>query len=246
MTELFLELNQPVSDGLAAEDLVGFSGLVVDGACVDPGECRCLQVPVIALTGADRNPLADWCGESNAMRVVDGGLDACARLRDASPALSWTPRLIAYRPEVCYRMSTSHGQAGFKFYAPDTAAIRGYRVSVGDLSLHAALRRARELGFGTLWLHAQHAAEQGRGLDLELLERAKRVYQDGLWFSGGATGASHLKNLAREGGVHALVVGSDLLAEVGCQGLADALAPPAPREEPILFEPRKGAECAAS
>ena len=45
MTDLFLELSQPVSDALATEDLVGFSGLVVDGACVSipmsAGACRC-------------------------------------------------------------------------------------------------------------------------------------------------------------------------------------------------------------
>ena len=245
MTDLFLELNRMGSSDLGPDDLAGFAGLVVDGACIGPGQCGPLRLPVMALTGDERNELAEWCEDRDPMRVVDGGLDACARLRDASPELCWTPRMTAYRPAVCYRMTTSHGQAGFKFYAPDTAAIRGYRVSDGDLPLHAALERAKELGFDTLWLHGQDAAEQRRGLDLDLLERAKRIYPDGLWFSGGATGPSHLKNLARAGGVYALVVGSDLLAEVGGQGLADALAPPAPREEPIQFQPRKPAEWAA-
>ncbi|MEA3276017.1 MAG: hypothetical protein U9Q81_12135 [Pseudomonadota bacterium] len=245
MTELFLELSRPVSDELTPEGLAGFSGLVVDGTCVGPAQCRHLQVPVIALTGGERDEPADWCGESDPMRVVDGGLDACARLRDASPELSWTPRLIAYRPEVRYQMSTSHGQAGFKFYAPDTAAIRGYRVSDGDLPLYASLQRARELGFGTLWLHAQHAAEQGRGLDLDLLERAKRVFHDGLWLSGGATGLRHLRNLTRAGGVPVLVVEPGLLAEADGQVMADALAPPPPPEAPIHFEPRRREDCGA-
>lgn len=245
MTELFLELVRPLPDDLSPESLVGVSGLVVDGSRVRPEECGSLQTAVMALTGADGEGVAAWCETTEPVRVIDGGLDACARLRDTSPELSWMPRLTVYRPEVRYRMTTSHGAAGFKFYAPDTGALRGYRVSDGDLSLQAALNRARELGFDRLWLHARHAAEQGRGLDLDLLERARRVYEDGLWFSGGAAKAAHLENLARAGGVDAVVVGSDLLAGPEGQRLADALAPPAPPEQPIHFRPRGDGGCAA-
>jgi len=245
MTEMFLEIKHALPDDYNPERLAGLSGLVVDGTRVRPEECAPLEVPVTALTGADGDDLAAWCGATEPMRVVDGGLDTCARLRDATPELLWMPRLTAYRPEVRYRMSTSHGEAGFKFYAPDTAALRGYRVSDGDQSLQAALERTRKLGFDRLWLHARHAADQKRGLDLDLLERARRVYKNGLWFSGGATSVDHLKNLARAGGVGTLVVGPELVEKLRGDELLDALAPPAPREEPIHFQPRKRGECAA-
>lgn len=238
MTELYVALSGKIPDGLEPERLAGLAGLVVEGTCIHPEESAPLPAPVVALTGGGSEELTGWCDDPGPRRVVDRGLDECARLRDAWPALSVMPRLVVYKPEVVYRLSDYPGD-GFKFYAPDTAAIRGYCVTDGDQPLGRALERAKALGFDTLWLHARDAAEAQRGLDLDLLERARRDFGEGLWVSGGAGEVRHLRNLAREGGVAAVVIGPALLEGASVADLTVALAPPAAPEVPIRFAPRK-------
>ena len=234
MTELYLQLTQ-ARDGLDPGQLTGLAGLVVDGSSLTPGQCSPLGAPVAALTGTSAG-LAGWCGEAAPLRVVELGLEECARRRDERPELEWLPRLVAYRPDVVYRMAEYHGE-GFKFYAPDTATLRGYCVTDGDGALGKCLQRARVLGFDRLWLHARHAAEAGDGLDLELLERARCHFDGDLWVSGGATAVRHLTNLARAGGAAAVVIDDGLLERVGAEALAAALAPPRAPETPIHFRP---------
>lgn len=238
MTGLFVQLNEPLATDVDPQQLTGSAGLVVDGRCVRPGHCQHLAAPVVALTGG-AGALAEWCDEGDPLRVVDGDLEACARLRDAQPEFAWLPRLVAYRPEVVYRMSDYLGE-GFRFYAPDTAAIRGYRVDDGDRSLAQTLVHARSLGFDQLWLHARDAARRGDGLDLDLLEQARRHFGDGVWLSGGATSPQHLANLAREGGTGSVVVGLRLLAEANAETLTRSLLPPPPPEQPIHFNLPRG------
>jgi hypothetical protein len=187
------------------------------------------------LTG-DTAELTEWRNENGPLRIVDGGLEQCARLRDAQPEHQWLPRLVAYKPDVVYRMSDYPGE-GFRFYAPDTAAIRGYRVDDVDRPVAEALEHACALGFDRLWLHARDAARRGDGLDLDLLDRARRHFGDGLWLSGGATEPRHLANLAREGGATGLVIDITLLAKANATALVTALAPPPPPEAPIHFQP---------
>jgi hypothetical protein len=194
---------------------------------------------VRVLTGREAEEPPAWQGVEGLIRAVSGGLEACARLRDARPALQWLPRLEVHRPEVVYRMSDYPGE-GFKFYAPDTSAVRGYRVADGNQRLQDALERARTLGFEQLWLHAREAATRGRGLDLELLERARRGFGDGLWISGGATEPVHLENLAREGGATAVVVEANVFFHADAGALLTALASPRPPAEPVHFVPRAG------
>jgi len=225
VTELFVQLNQPLADDLDPADLTGIAGLVVNGHCLTPGQCRPLPAPVFALTG-DVQGMDAWGEDDGPLRIVDAGLEDCARLRDARPELKWLPRLVAYKPDIVYRMADYPGE-GFRFYAPDTAAIQGYRFDDGDRSLIESLAQARSLGFGMLWLHARDAQRRGDGLDLDLLERAKRHFGDGLWISGGATERRHLVNLAREGGAPGLVIDSTLLAKANGEALTAALAPPA-------------------
>ena len=40
MTELFLQLSDAVPDDLDPQNLTGLAGLVVDGNCFTPGQCR--------------------------------------------------------------------------------------------------------------------------------------------------------------------------------------------------------------
>jgi len=234
MTELLLQLTE-APDGLEPGQLTGLAGLVVDGSCVTPAQCSPLAVPIVAVTGAPAE-LTEWRGDATPLRVVELGLEKCARCRDERPDLAWLPRLVAYRPQVVYRMSEYQGE-GFKFYAPDTASLRGYCVTDGGRAVERSLERARELGFDRLWLHAKHAAESGDGLDLELLARARRNFEGALWVSGGVTEIQHLENLGREGGAAAVVIHKALLAQVRAEVLAAALAPPRPPEAPIHFSP---------
>jgi hypothetical protein len=237
MTELFLQLTE-APKGLEPGRLAGLAGLVVDGDCLTPQQCRPLAVPVVALTGASAE-LLEWRSEVTPVRVVELGLEECARRRDERPELEWLPRLVICRRQVVYRMAEYHGE-GFKFYAPDPSTLRGYCVSVGGLALERALERARELGLQRVWVHAKHAAESGDGLDLELLARARRNFEGALWVSGGVTKVQHLKNLGRQGGAAAVVIHKALLAQEGAEVLAAAVAPPQPPEAPIHFSlPRK-------
>ena len=240
MTELFLlldrPLHSPMADDLDPPGLAGLAGLVVDAARIAPAQCLPLPSPVAALCGAAPGACADWDHEAAPLRVVDQGLDACVRLRDAHPTLRWLPRLIAYRAAVSYRMSNYRGE-GFSFYTPDPGTIQDHRVTDGDHSLTVVLQRARALGFDRLCLHARDAAQLGNGLDLDLLECARRDFPEGLWISGGATQLHHLENLTREGGAAGLVIGTELLQRADIATLTQALAPPRPPEVPITIAP---------
>lgn len=238
MTELFVQIDQPPPDEAEVQRLDGTAGLVVDGRRMRPCDCQVLPSPVSALLGA-QHVLAEWSEESSPVRIVDGGLETCARLRDERPDLAWLPRLTVYKPEVVYRMSDYPGE-GFRFYAPDTSAIRGYRVDDGEQALQSALSRAKSLGFSELWLHARDAACEQSGLDLDLLDRARRHFGDGIWLSGGVTRPQHLTNLAREGGTKAVVIDAGLLAAGGAAALTALLMPPAPPEQPIHFNLPRG------
>lgn len=240
MTELYLELESALPTELDPERLSGLAGLVVDGTCLTPEQCAPLPAPVRALRGGAGLP-EEWREAVDAARIVEGGLETCARLRDEQPEHRWLPRLQVCRQEVLYRMTDSPGE-GFRFYTPDTAAIRGYRVTGDDLPLPRALARAEELGFDRLWLHGLDAALHGNGLDLDLLEKARILFDGELWFSGGAREPRHQANLAREGGTFALVIDAALLEEVDAATLAAALAPPSPPSPGVQveFSPRAG------
>jgi len=244
VTDLLLQLDRSL--GLIQDPdrdwshLSAMAGLVVAGDRLTPGQCRSLPVPVVALIGAAEE-MAAWRGEQQPVRVVDDGLEACARLRDGSPELGWVARLVVYKQDVIYRMSDSPGE-GFRFYAPDTAAIQGYQIGGGREPLNQVLEQARGLGLSRIWLHAWDAEQRGDGLDLELLERAKSHFGDGLWLSGGATKVDHLANLAREGGASGVVIDDTLLAKVDDgEALVSALVPISsrtqlpPKDVPVDF-----------
>lgn len=224
MTELYLHLNRPLPEGLDPQRLAGLAGLVVESDCLSAREVSSWPAPVAALCGLISGAHDDWDADTAPACMVDAGLDACAALRDAQPDRDWLPRLTVYPEEVSYRMANYSGE-GFKFFTPNAATIHGYRVTDGDRLLIPTLRRARDLGFERLWLHAREAERRGTGLDLDLLERARAEYPEGLWLSGGATESRHLENLAREGGSAGVVIGLDLLGAVGVEALLAALAP---------------------
>jgi hypothetical protein len=102
----------------------------------------------------------------------------------------------------------------------------------GEQPLIDAVEHARQLGFDSLWLHSLDAAEAGRGLELEMLDRTESSGLD-IWLSGGATESRHLSNLARVGGAAAVVIDHNLAQLSSALELCDCLAP---LTEPVIPE----------
>lgn len=165
-------------------------------------------------------------------------LQTVARSRDEWKDLVWVPRLTVDKAQVGYHFHRAFPGEGFSVYQPDTAAVGGYRI--GGRELREVLKQAADLGFDRLWLHGRDADLAGRGLDLNLLERAQRWFDGDLWLSGGASEPGHLANLAREGGAAAVIVPDTLVAKESVEPLRTALAPPPPPEVPIHFAGRGG------
>ena len=160
------------------------------------------------------------------------GLDATAALRDEWPELDWVPHLSVYRPSINYRFSGKGLGEGFSFYMPDTSAIRAWRVTDGEQSLLEAVEKAQRLGFEAVWLHSLDAAQAGRGLELEMLDRTTGSELD-IWISGGVTQAGHLGNLLRSGGASSVVVGNELARQAQATTLCECLKPVS---EPVTAE----------
>ena len=111
-----------------------------------------------------------------------------------------------------------------------------------DEDLRDWLRRAGALGVDVVWLHGLDAAAAGRGLDLEMLARARNAFHGAIWISGGASEPAHLANLAAEGGAQVVVVSEALARAHGVAALAAAIKPPVPV---TLATAPAGSACAA-
>lgn len=235
--QLFLEwFEREDAEARAESPFAGADGLVVD-------PCQCglerfeqtgAQLAVIRHGDLQRD--AAWL-ERSAWWVEEGGLEQAARIRDRNPGLEVVPRLEVAKAQTSYRFSGPAIGAGFSFYVPDTAAIRGWEVIGSDGTLREALIRATELGFTNLWLHSPAAESRAKGLELDLLEQVQGGPL-GLWLSGGASDAQHLRNLVRAGGCCAVVIGETLARTSKPDELRDALLPQAPEPEavPIHFD----------
>lgn len=191
------------------------------------------------LRGAEPRELDGWRERPNVLWVGEGTLEAIARQRDAWPRLQWIPRVEVVRPEVRFAFRKTSPGEGFSVYVPDTAAIQGYRVteSQGGAAIEAWLRQAAVFGFDTVWLHTPNAAAAGRGLDLDLLQRARRCSPAELWLSGGATSTRHLANLAREGSAATVVLPLAVVETCGCSAALAALGRPARGEDQTAPRP---------
>ncbi len=191
------------------------------------------------LRRAEPRELDGWCGRPNVRWVGEGTLEAIARRRDAWPRLQWIPRVEVESAEVRFAFRKTSPGEGFSFYVPDTAAIQGYRVteSQGGSAIETWLVQVADFGFDTVWLHTPDAAAAGRGLDLDLLHRARRCSPAELWLSGGATGTRHLANLAGEGGAAAVVLPLAVVDACGCAAALAALGRPAKGEDDKALRP---------
>ncbi|WP_275096871.1 hypothetical protein [Sedimenticola hydrogenitrophicus] len=97
--------------------------------------------------------------------------------------LHWEPQLTVFKAAASYRFAGPAIGEGFSSYMPDTVAIQGWRVTDADCSLAEAITRASELGFASLWFHSKQAESRGKGLDLEMLDKARGGPLD-IWISG--------------------------------------------------------------
>lgn len=206
-----------------------------DAQVFDPCVCTPEQDPQLLeeetlLLNGDPQRDSGWLGNDRCYWVCTGGLDETLRLQHQWPDLNWVPRLTVYKPAVSYRFSGPAIGEGFSFYIPDTAAIKGWRVTDGDVSLTEAITQATKLGFDTLWLHSQEAESRGNGLELEMLEKASGGPL-AIWLSGGITKLQHLSNLVRVGGAAAVVVPAEFAQEIGMQALRQALTSEIPHQE---------------
>lgn len=227
-TRLYLDLDSGPLDRVT--DLFDADGFVVGPGVAEPQRQDPRHDWILrGVTPLDRPAWA----ERNTLWVCAEGLDRTARLRDGWPGLTWVPRAEVYLPSVRFDFFAAPPGEGFSVYRPDTATIQRHRVAGDETDLHDWLGRAKSLGFMTAWLHGRDAAEQGRGLDLDLLDRARRSFGGGrIWLSGGASEPRHLANLAAEGGAAAVVLPRALAESCGCDRLLAALGRADPATEP--------------
>ena len=224
-TSLYVEIELPLKSANSLEVVDGADGLIFDPAVAYDDPAIAIASPVTVLRTSHPELYEVWHEREGVSWVCDHGLEATARLQETFPDLSFVPRLDVYKPDVRYQFSpTFHGE-GFKVYVPDTGAIKGYRVTEGNITLELedAIARADHFGFQQLWLNSSNAQDENKGFDLDMLERARYQFKGGLWISGGAAKLQYLENLARCGGAQVAIVTELLLKEHGCEALCNAL-----------------------
>jgi hypothetical protein len=240
-TKLFVQYQPESADAQPEQSawMTGADALVMSPCACTPERFAELPVETALLLGGDPERDAGWLENGHCYWVCTEGLAETARRRDQWPGLNWVPQLTVYKAAISYRFSGPAIGEGFSFYMPDTAAIQGWRVTDADRSLAEAITRATELGFASLWLHSEQAETRGKGLDLEMLDKA-RGGPLAIWISGGVPERRYLRNLARAGGAAAVVVADTLARDAGVESLRQALIPSVPLQDfPIHIAPRE-------
>lgn len=238
-TRLYIAYESNAQDAVETNPYNEATGLVIDADRLNPDEVENPAAHVAVIHTKDPGGHASWHEREGVMWSSDRELEVIAQMRDQWPDLQWLPRLDIYQPEVVYQFNADSMGEGFKFYIPDTGAIQAYRTLVSDKPLESQLTRAAALGFTTLWLHATHADQTGKGFDLELLDRASVGFDGEIWLSGGASDEQHLLNLTRQGGAAAVVVSQDFARQSGCDRLQLALTTGEETGVPVTFDSRK-------
>lgn len=224
---LFLQVSsRPTTDESIAACALA-DGLAVPRS-VDPGTLPCPPGGSLLLCGHQPATAIENCNAHPFVLVQDIGLDKLARHRDEWSELEWVPRIQVYRAPARFDFQTEYHGEGFKMYMPNLTTYRTYRVAREELELSAWLGRARDLGFTRAWLAGVDAEVAGNGLDLEMLEVARRHSDITLWLSGGATRTVHLRNLVREGGANGVVLPIGYAASEGIREVRSALTPALP------------------
>jgi hypothetical protein len=243
-TGLYISYERAAEDAVESGLFSESSGLILDARRMEPDEAAELSAAVTVIRAQDPQNHPAWLEFEAVTWCCDRGLEIISRMRDRWPDLHWLPRLDIHQPEVRYHFNAEALGEGFKFYIPDTGAIQAYRCALDESPLQRQMDRAAALGFETLWLHATHAEQAGKGFDLDLLERASSGFDGELWLSGGAVTEQHLVNVTRQGGAAAVVVCDSVARQCGCDRLQLALADGEERGAPVSFVSRQDAAAA--
>ncbi len=171
--------------------------------------------------------------------VVADSLLAAAETAQDRPDCTVVPRAEVRRAARRYGFDPAQDNSGFKTYQLNPATVAAYEVSEDGttVTLGEWLRRAAALGFGEIWLYAADAEEAGRGFDCVLLDRARKIAPDALfWISGGGRTAAHVAVIAGRPGLAALVADeatADRLFAASAQAPEPrAAAAPSPASDP--------------
>ncbi|MGE4280127.1 MAG: HisA/HisF-related TIM barrel protein [Magnetospirillum sp.] len=205
------------------ESWIGGDGVLSDAATSVPEDVA--QSSLTLLRGSPATT-PEWAARPGVAWVVEQGLDAAAAMRTMFPGQRLVPHVQASRAALRFGLGERYAGEGFRVYVPDTAALRGYQVDDGDMPLIEWLHKADSLGFDTVWLTGTDIAAEGKGFDLELLDRARRHFTGNVILSGGGVELRHLESLRSEGGCFGVIVPTALLARHGSDTLCSVLNPP--------------------
>ncbi|MBF0354859.1 MAG: hypothetical protein HQL43_06445 [Alphaproteobacteria bacterium] len=224
MTHLIVECDQQDSDWCGAD------GLLTRACDLEPEKAEGLQL--VLLRGSPES-VPQWAGAANVHWLVEQGLDAAARLRDLYPGERFLPAVTATRPSTHFTMGQHYTGDGFSYYVPDMTTYRTYRIDDGDVYLSDWLERVSSLGFDTVLFNTPDAKADAKGFDLDLLEKAKRLFQGRIILSGeGAGEPVHFERLKEQGCCFAALLPQAVAARLNLQEIVKILVPPAEGASP--------------
>ncbi|TAN56462.1 MAG: hypothetical protein EPN26_03845 [Rhodospirillales bacterium] len=205
-------------------DWTGADGLLAKAGDLAPEKAD--DLPLLLLRGSPATA-PQWVGRPNVYWLAEQGLDAAARLRDLFPGEKFLPAVSAAKPSSHFTMGQHYTGDGFSYYVPDMTTYRTYRIDDGDSYLSDWLERVSALGIDAVMFLSPDAKAEAKGFDLNLLEKAKRLFTGGIVLSGGATEIVHFERLKAEGGCLGALVAQSAALSLGIQQIADLLKPPA-------------------
>lgn len=189
------------------------------------------DLPLLLLRGSPATS-PDWAGRENVFWLAEQGLDAAAKLRDLFPGERVLPSAVAHKPSSTYSLGQNYTGDGFRYYVPDMTTFRTYRIEDGDQCLSDWLAKAAQLGFEAVLFESPDSAAEAKGFDLDLLEKAKRLFPGQIFMSGGATELVHFEKLVADGGCFGALAPQSVVMRLGLQKIADLLKPPPEETSP--------------
>lgn len=210
-------------------DWSGAGGLRASAKELAPEKAQAL--PLLLLRGSPATS-PDWVGRENVFWLAEQGLDAATKLRDLFPDENVLPSAVAHKPSSTFSLGQRYSDDGFRYYVPDMTTYKTYRIEDGDQYLSDWLAKAAQLGFDAILFESPDAVVEAKGFDLDLLEKAKRLFSGRILMSGGATEMVHFERLVAEGGCFGALCSEAASMNLGLQEIADLLKPPPEETSP--------------
>jgi hypothetical protein len=207
-------------------DWSGAGGLLASAKDLAPTQAENLSLLILRGSPATS---PEWAGRKDVYWLAEQGLDAAAKLLDLFPGEQVLPSAMARKPSSHFTMGQHYTGDGFSYYVPDMTTYKTYRIEDGDQYLSEWLARAASLGFEAALLESPDANAEGKGFDLDLLEKAKRNFVGRILLSGHATEIVHFERLVAEGGCFAAITPQAACSNLGVREIAELLKPP-PKE----------------